>query len=201
MTNADPQRRRRMTPVRRAEIYEAVLALLKDVGYEALTMDAVAIRTGCGKATLYRWWGGKPELVVRAIRHESPEAAPVADTGSLRGDLHALLALEDDRTMERRTALLRSVAMAVNHDRVLLEGVRSHLVGPQTAAVRHVIQRAIGRGEVAADCAALPFVTEVTLGALIARTLFEGEPPTQVFLAAYVDAVLVPALTAPARRS
>ncbi|MFD3931914.1 TetR/AcrR family transcriptional regulator [Streptomyces sp. NPDC058614] len=201
MTNADPQQRRRMTPVRKAEIYEAVLGLLKDVGYEALTMDAVAARTGCGKATLYRWWHGKPELVVQALGHESPDDASLAETGSLRGDLHALVAREDDRVIERRSALLRSVAMAVQHDPALLEGVRNHLVRPHTAAVRHLIQQAIGRGEVTPDCPALPFLTEMVLGAVIARDLIDHQPPTRAFLAAYVDAVIIPALSAPVTRT
>ncbi|MFF2514416.1 TetR/AcrR family transcriptional regulator [Streptomyces sp. NPDC058086] len=194
MTNTASQQRRRMTPVREAEIYEVVLGLLKDVGYEALTMDEIAAHTGCSKATLYRWWSGKAELVIRALRHESPDDTVLANTGSLRGDLLALVTREDDHVLERRSALLRSMAMAVYHNPALLEGVRDHLVRPHAAALRCLIQQAIDRGEVASDCPALPFVTEMVLGAVIARTLIDDQPPTRAFLSAYVEAVIIPAL-------
>ncbi len=72
MAEAATTRRSRITPEREAELYEAVLDLLREVGYDALTMDAVAARTRSSKATLYRQWGGKAELVAKAIRHNKP---------------------------------------------------------------------------------------------------------------------------------
>ena len=72
MTEVATARRSRITPEREAELYEAVLDLLREVGYDALTMDAVAARTRSSKATLYRQWGGKAELVARPIRHNKP---------------------------------------------------------------------------------------------------------------------------------
>lgn len=65
-------RRSRITPEREAELHGAVLDLLREVGYEALTMDAVAARTKSSKATLYRQWGSKPELVAKALRCTQP---------------------------------------------------------------------------------------------------------------------------------
>lgn len=52
--------RTRLTPERESELYGAVLDLLREVGYDALTMDAVAARTRSSKATLYRQWGASP---------------------------------------------------------------------------------------------------------------------------------------------
>lgn len=106
MTEAATVRRSRITPEREAELYTAVLDLLREVGYDALTMDAVAARTKSSKATLYRQWGGKAELVAKAIRHQKPSAVGV-DTGSLRGDFHAMVRREDDCHMERNSALMR----------------------------------------------------------------------------------------------
>ena len=74
MAEAATVRRSRITPEREAELYAAVLDLLREVGYDALTMDAVAARTRSSKATLYRQWGGKAKLVVRALRHQKPAA-------------------------------------------------------------------------------------------------------------------------------
>ena len=59
MTEAATVRRSRITPEREAELYRAVLDLLREVGYDALTMDAVAARTKSSKATLYRQWGAE----------------------------------------------------------------------------------------------------------------------------------------------
>src|SRR3954465_11667192 len=77
---------------REAEILEAALDVLGEVGYDRLTMDAVALRAKASKATLYRRWNGKVSLVIDALhhghRHEDPEGGAI-DTGSLRGDLIA----------------------------------------------------------------------------------------------------------------
>lgn len=85
MTEVATARRSRITPEREAELYAAVLDLLREVGYDALTMDGVAARTRSSKATLYRQWGGKAELVAKAVRHNKPGAsAAEVNTGSLR---------------------------------------------------------------------------------------------------------------------
>jgi AcrR family transcriptional regulator len=70
-------------------IIRATLELLLEVGYGPLTMEAVRLRAGVGKATIYRRWSSKEELVRDAIvaLHEEFD---VPDTGSLRGDYHAI---------------------------------------------------------------------------------------------------------------
>ncbi|MFJ8146928.1 TetR/AcrR family transcriptional regulator [Streptomyces sp. NPDC096094] len=197
MTEAATVRRSRITPEREAELYEAVLDLLREVGYDALTMDAVAARTRSSKATLYRQWGGKPELVVKAIRHNKPEKIGDIDTGSLRGDLHALMAHEDDCTMEQNSALMRGVAMAIHQNPDLRQAFREQLVEPETAEFQRLLQRAIDRGEIRADCPALDFLVPMLVGAFATRTLLEDQPPTRAFLTSYIDAVILPALGAP----
>lgn len=155
MTETATARRSRITPEREAELYEAVLDLLREVGYDALTMDAVAARTRSSKATLYRQWGGKPELVVKAIRHNKPGEIGDVDTGSLRGDLHALMVREDDCTMEQNSALMRGVAMALHQNPDLRQAFREQLIEPEMAEFQRVLQRAVDRGEIRADCPAL----------------------------------------------
>src|SRR6476661_7275970 len=73
---------------REQEILDATLEVLADVGYDRLTMDAVAARAKASKATLYRRWNDKASLVVDAllvVKH----TAETPDTGTLRGDLIA----------------------------------------------------------------------------------------------------------------
>ncbi|AZS86733.1 TetR/AcrR family transcriptional regulator [Streptomyces griseoviridis] len=196
MTEVATARRSRITPEREAELYEAVLDLLREVGYDALTMDAVAARTRSSKATLYRQWGGKAELVVKAVRHSKPGALSDIDTGTLKGDLHALTLRSDDCQMEQNSALMRGLAMAVHGNPDLLRAFRDHLVEPELDEFRRILARAIDRGEVRADNPALDYVIHMMIGGFAARTLIDEMPPTQAFLLSYIDAVVLPALGA-----
>ena len=197
MTEVSTARRSRITPEREAELYEAVLDLLREVGYDALTMDAVAARTRSSKATLYRQWGGKAELVAKAVRHNKPGAAGGSvDTGSLRGDLHALTMASDDCEMEQNSALMRGLAMAIHGNPDLLKAFKEYLIEPEMAEFRQVLQRAIDRGEVRADNPAIDYVMHMMIGGFAARTLIDEQPPTQAFLLSYIDAVVLPALGA-----
>ncbi|GAA3059387.1 TetR/AcrR family transcriptional regulator [Streptomyces glomeratus] len=197
MTETATARRSRITPEREAELYAAVLDLLREIGYDALTMDAVAARTRSSKATLYRQWGGKAELVVKAIRHGKPGPVSEVDTGSLRGDLHALVAREDDCIMEQNSALMRGVAMAMHHNDDLRQAFREQLIEPEMAEFQRVLQRAVERGEIRPDCPALDFLVHMLVGGFATRTLIDDQPPTQAFLTSYLDAVVLPALGAP----
>ncbi|MER5429197.1 TetR/AcrR family transcriptional regulator [Streptomyces sp. NPDC002588] len=198
MTEVATARRSRITPEREAELYEAVLALLREVGYDALTMDAVASRTRSSKATLYRQWGGKAELVAKAVRHNKPGGfADDADTGSLKGDLHALTLRSDDCEMAQNSALMRALGMAIHDNPDLLSAFKEHLVEPEMAQFQQVLRRAIDRGEIRADNPAIEYLPHMMIGAFAARTMLDEQPPTQAFLVSYIDAVVLPALGAP----
>ncbi|WP_345580590.1 TetR/AcrR family transcriptional regulator [Streptomyces prasinosporus] len=197
MSEAATARRSRITPEREAELYRAVLDLLREVGYDALTMDAVAARTRSSKATLYRQWGGKAELVVRALRSQAPGGIADIDTGSLRGDLHAIVAREDDCTREQSVALMRALSMAVHTNDDLRQALRDLLVEPEVEEFRRIVRRAIDRGEVRPDTPALDYMVHMLVGAFATRTLIDDLPPTQEFLTSYIDAVVLPALGVP----
>jgi len=188
-------RRSRITPEREAEMYEAVLDLLREVGYDALTMDAVAARTKSSKATLYRQWGGKAELVAKAMRHQKRPRDDV-DTGSLRGDLHALVLREDDCAVEQNSALMRGLAMAMHGNPDLLRAFQELVIEPEVVEFRKVLRRAVDRGEVRADNPAIDYMLHMMIGAFAARAIIDELPPTQAFLTSYIDAVALPALRA-----
>ncbi|MFI9720581.1 TetR/AcrR family transcriptional regulator [Streptomyces sp. NPDC052396] len=189
-----PVRRTRLTPEREGELYEAVLALLREVGYEALTMDAVAARTRSSKATLYRQWKGKPELVASALRHTKPVCLDDIDTGSLRGDLVAMADKADERRMEQDVALMRGLGHAIHRDRDLHRALRELLIEPEMAAMRRMLQRAVDRGEVAPGRPAMEYVGHMMLGGFITRPLIEDCPVDRAYLVRYIDAVVLPAL-------
>ncbi|MFF7790020.1 TetR/AcrR family transcriptional regulator C-terminal ligand-binding domain-containing protein [Streptomyces sp. NPDC007991] len=197
MAEVATARRSRITPEREAELYTAVLDLLREVGYDALTMDAVAARTRSSKATLYRQWGGKPELVAKAIRHNKPGGTADVDTGSLRGDLHALAAREDDCTMQQNAALMRGLFMAVHNNPDLLQAFKELLIEPEMEEFHRVVRRAVDRGEVEAGRPALDYIVHMLVGAFATRTLIDDQPPTQEFITSYIDAVVLPALGIP----
>ncbi|MFD8253590.1 TetR/AcrR family transcriptional regulator [Streptomyces werraensis] len=194
MSDIATSRRSRITPEREAELYGAVLGLLREVGYDALTMDAVAARTRSSKATLYRQWGGKAELVVRALHSQKPGSIADVDTGSLRGDLHTIIGREDDCVMAENVALMRALAMAVHQNDDLRQALREWLVEPEVEEFRRIVHRAVERGEVRADNPALDYIVHMLVGAFATRMLIDEQPPTQAFLISYIDAVVLPAL-------
>lgn len=186
--------RTRLTPERERELYAAVLDLLGEVGYEALTMDAIAARTHSSKATLYRQWGSKPELVAKALRDNKPVHLDEIDTGSLRGDVQAVLLRTDDCQMEKNSALLRGLGHAVHDNPDLFQALRELLIEPEMTGLQTLLQRAVGRGELSPDNPALKYVPHMLIGALAARQLVEDRSVDQAFLIDYVDAVVFPAL-------
>jgi AcrR family transcriptional regulator len=127
---------------------ESALALLAEVGYDRLTMDAVAARAHAGKTTIYRRWQSKAELVVDALNglkgdHDIP------DTGSLRQDLHAMAA-DITNAKTQFGALTVGMVNALVHDAELRRVFQEKFIAPRMAAFRIVFERAVARGEMPA---------------------------------------------------
>ncbi|MGP4004358.1 TetR/AcrR family transcriptional regulator [Streptomyces sp. 8N706] len=189
-------RRTRLTPERESELFAAVLDLLREHGYEALTMDAVAARTRSSKATLYRQWKGKPELVATALRHTVPVSLADIDTGTLRGDLQAMVRCSDDDQIEKDTALLRGLAHAADLNPDLHQALRELLIEPEIAGLDAILQRAVARGEVSGSTPALQFIPHMLIGAFVARPLIDDRPMDTDCLERFISAVVLPALGA-----
>lgn len=197
MSEVATARRSRITPEREAELYRAVLDLLREVGYDAVTMDAVAARTRSSKATLYRQWGGKAELVVKAMRSQKPGSIAGIDTGSLRGDLRAIVGRGDDCVMEQNVALMRALSMAAHQNDDLRQAFKELLVEPEMNEFNRIIRRAVDRGEISPGNPALDYLVHMLVGAFATRALIDDLPPTREFLLSYIDAVVLPALGVP----
>ncbi|MEU1270247.1 TetR/AcrR family transcriptional regulator [Streptomyces sp. NPDC005799] len=197
MTEVAASRRSRFTAERESALYETVLELLGEVGYDGLTMDAVATRTRTSKATLYRQWGGKVELVVEAMRHKRSGVVADVDTGSLREDFDVLLDRAAESSMEETSSLMRGLAVAMHRHPDLGRVFRERILNVELEAFQRVLRHAVDRGEINADNPALDHAAHMLLGALVARGLLEDLPPTRAFLRAYVDAVVLPVLLAP----
>ena len=124
---------------------EAALALLAEVGYDRLTMDAVAARARAAKTTIYRRWRDKAELVVDSLN--SLKGVPnIPDTGSLRDDLRALA--ESITSAEGQFGAQMTIGMvnALAHDAELRRVFGEKFIAPRMAGFRTVLERAVVRG-------------------------------------------------------
>jgi AcrR family transcriptional regulator len=189
-TRAPASHRSGLGPERTTELYVAVVGLLHEIGYDALTMAAVAARVHCSKATLYRHFRGKKELVTQTLRHLSPLDVTVVDTGSLAGDLHGLIEGRSEDRLRDDAALLRGLRCALHTHPELASAVRRSGSGRLDA----LLARAVGRGELHAQHPASDYLAHLLLGALMARSMIEDAPADRAFLHRFVDAVILPAL-------
>jgi AcrR family transcriptional regulator len=188
-------RRTRLTPEREEELYRAVLDLLREVGYEALTMDAVAARTRSSKATLYRQWQGKPRLVASALRYHKAFGLESVDTGSLRGDLYEIARRIGEGPRRRDTALLRALGHAIHSNHELADALHETMIKPEVEILRRIVERAIERGEIAPDNPAIAFMPHMIAGAAFARPIFDRVDADTPYLERYMDAVILPVLS------
>ncbi|MFC9245880.1 TetR/AcrR family transcriptional regulator [Streptomyces sp. NPDC057136] len=191
--SAATSRRSKITPERAQELYAAVLDLIRESGYESLTMEGVASRTRCGKSTLYRQWGSKPELVVAALHGTRRMLLPPIDTGSLAGDLREA-ARAIGAASGRDTPLSHALSHAALQSPELLCALREALILPQIAAIEDMVERGRERGEIAADAPAAEFVATQLLGVMRARPLLEGRYADAAYLTRFVESSILPAL-------
>ncbi|MGH3263328.1 MAG: helix-turn-helix domain-containing protein, partial [Trebonia sp.] len=116
MTVEQPRGGRPRDPSRADAIRAAVLDLLVEQGYERVTIEAVAERAGAGKATVYRRWASKAELVLDAVADLHGPVGMAADTGSLTGDFAQLCAAMSGKLEARTLAIVQGLVSALPHD-------------------------------------------------------------------------------------
>jgi AcrR family transcriptional regulator len=193
---ATPARRSRLTTARESEILKATLELLEEVGYQGLTMPAVASRARCSTATIYRQWQGKSGLVIAALGAHRKGPPPGPDTGSLRGDLVAMIS-ELPNFAESEVALMAGLAHASLRDENLADAMRVELSGPANTPLDQAIDRAVARGESRPTEEVRRYAHHVMLSIAMARHLIEGKRPDLDYLVGFVDCVLLPVLETP----
>ena len=174
-----------------AAIVDATLRLLADGGYAALTMESVAALAGVGKATLYRRWAGKEQLVVDAVAtlSETPE---VVEGASVRDELVARLEAVRRKSDSSLAGQIfpRLISAAADHPE-LMRSYRRQVLAPRRAAFAATLQRGIGQGLVRADVD-LDHAIDLLIGPMAYRNLIRNDPPPGPELAArIVDDVLV----------
>jgi AcrR family transcriptional regulator len=192
-----PQHRGRALDAQRdVALCQATIELLAEIGYDRLTIDAVAARARSSKATIYRRWPGKAELVVDAL-HRLKGAPLVPDTGSLQGDLEAIArgSASADNLLDAQ--LMMGLVSALTRDAELRRVFRERLIDPHTESLRRVFEHAVARGEVAGD-RDLDLLVSVYPALMLRQLLMSGEIPDAHFAQRVINDVIVPLATAPA---
>src|SRR3954466_8104671 len=180
-------------PSRDGVIRAAILRLLADVGYGALTMDAVASEAGVGKATIYRRWRTKQDLVVDTIADLNRDEASPPDTGSLEQDprqmLHRLVAVISGPLGAATLSLLSTVP----HQPALAEAFRRGPLNVWQSAFNEVWARAEQRGELRPGVSG-SLSAEATSALLVQRWLLTGDAVYDDYADQVLDTVILPLL-------
>lgn len=182
---------------RETEFLAVTLRLLQEHGYEGLTVDAVAATARASKATVYRRWPSKAELVLAAFIEGVRQVAVAPDTGTLRGDLLRLGQVVREQS-RAHASTIRAVLVEVSHNPALNDAMQHQFLDQRKALIQHVLRQSVERGEID-ESAVSDELWDVLPGYLIFRSIIAGRPPTETTVQALVDDVLIPSLTRRAR--
>jgi AcrR family transcriptional regulator len=178
---------------REAELLAVTLELLQEHGYDRLALEAVATRAHASKATLYRRWPTKAELVMAAFIEGTRQVAVDPDTGTLRGDLLALG--EQILThVSTHAGTIRAVLVEVSRNAELATVMQEQFLAQKEALVADVLARAVERNEIDAS-AITEDLWDVLPGYLIFRSVLTGRAASRRTVQDLVDNVLIPSLT------
>ena len=178
---------------REAEILAVTLQQLQQHGYDRLTVDAVAAEARASKATMYRRWPSKADLVLAAFIEGTRGSSVPPRTGSLRTDL-----LEIGRSVcehsRDHTPTMRAVLNEASHNPRLSEALHEKFIMQRKLVIDGVLAEAVERGEI--DASAInEEIFDLLPGYLVFRALVADRPPTEETVRTLVDTVLLPSLT------
>lgn len=192
---AKPRLGRKRDHSRDPEILEVALDVLAETGYDGMTIDMVATRAKAGKATLYRRWPSKADLVLDAVacmKSRDIDLDALPDTGTLRGDLTAMIKTPSIRESERKLKVMAGIASMIARSPELAAAAQSALVEPRASVNRIFFRRAIDRGEIPAD-ADVEQLCMISPAMVAYRVLMLGKPVDREFLVSTIDRIVLPA--------
>jgi AcrR family transcriptional regulator len=180
---------------RETELLDVTLQLLQEHGYDRLTLDAVAATARASKATVYKRWPSKAELVLAAFIEGIRQVAVPPETGTLRGDLLQLGEVIAQQTRQHASTI-RAVLVEVSRNPELNAVMQHQFVNQRKALIQYVLQQAVDRGEIS-DAVISNELWDVLPGYLIFRSIIPSRPPTRRTVQMFVDEVIIPSLTRP----
>ena len=179
---------------RRTAICQATCELLAKVGYDRMTMDAIANQAKASKATIYRMWPDKPQLVAEAIKCQFGDTADLPNTGSLRGDLLALLSAACEVSTSEVGEIIVGLMTAAKHDPRLAETLSQTMFEDKAKLHAELVRRAAERGEVDPDTD--PGLVHELIHSLISgRMTWNLGPLDDEYARHVVDDIMIPVMT------
>jgi AcrR family transcriptional regulator len=179
---------------RHKAIRDAVFDLLTEVGYDRMSMDAVATRARASKATIYRAWPNKRHLVTAALVHHFRDAPDVPNTGSLRGDLIALVTAACTVATGSGGSVVTGLMSAASRNPKLSRTMQQLLYEIKHPVYLAILSAAKARGDVPADTSA-DLLHEVLHAMVLSKLLWAPSSLDDDFVVLVVDDVLLPVLT------
>jgi AcrR family transcriptional regulator len=178
---------------RECELLAVTLELLQEHGYDRLSLDVVATTAHASKATLYRRWPTKGELVLAAFVEGTRHVAVDPDTGTLRDDLLALG--EQIRAhVSTHASTIRAVLVETSRSADLYAMMQEQFLDQRKALMARVLARAVDRREISAS-AVTEDLWDVLPGYVIYRSVLTGNAPSSRTVVDLIDNVLIPSLT------
>lgn len=168
------------------------LRLLQEHGYDRLTVEAVATEAKASKATMYRRWPSKADLVLAAFIHGTKESSVPPRTGSLRSDLLAIGAAVC-QSLRQHTSTMRAVLNEMSHSPELSAAMKDNFIQHRNVLINEVLTQAVNRGEIDAEVIN-PEIWDTLPGYLVFRSMVAERPPTEETVRMMVDEVLLPSL-------
>jgi AcrR family transcriptional regulator len=169
--SAAPRRGRPRDAQAEHAILQATIAILSEVGFNQLSIEAVAARAGVGKPTIYRRWPSKPELVLDAVQRLAPPF-PTADTGDPLTDLRQIV---PELIVGLTSSPVARATLALANDAEMARRVGDEYLAPRRAAIADILHRAIAAGELRADID-VEMAIDMMVGPAIYRWLVTAQP-------------------------
>jgi len=203
LTGETPKRRRGASL--EAALLDAAWAELVDVGYTALTYEGVARRAGTSRPVVYRRWRTKPELVLATLgRYYALHPIAIPDTGSLRGDLIAVLTEASAQRTGLITVLTLRLGGYFEETGTTLADLRAELLARAFDAapperrgrpfIRVVLEQAAARGEI--DLARITPRIESLPFDLVRNEMFVSNGPVKpAAIESIVDEIFLPLIS------
>jgi AcrR family transcriptional regulator len=191
-----PRLGRKRDHTRDPEILAATLDVLAETGYDGMTVDMVAARAKAGKATLYRRWPSKAELVIDAVacmKNADIDFDQLPDTGTLRGDLIAVIKPHSIEDGEHKLKVMAGLMSMLTRAPELAQAANKAIIEPRAAVNAILLRRAVERGEISVNTD-IEMLSLITPSMVVYRVLIQQRQVDRSFLVSLIDNVLLPAV-------
>ncbi|MEI6648319.1 MAG: TetR/AcrR family transcriptional regulator [Actinomycetes bacterium] len=205
LTNPPKERNRSLMtscPVRRRgdalveAIFAATIEILAESGYSGLSMEAVALRSHTGKASLYRRWSHKVDLVVDALAYEIDRCSAPLDFTDLRTGLINKMEWMSQAFSGNLGKATAGCISEFTREPKLQEAAELRIISPRREEMMASLQAAAQQGQIRPESIS-PILPTLAMSFSMHTLTFEGRPPNHEEIVQFVDTVMMPLLQTP----